>query len=131
MIGFPGELRQVFTNLIANALDALGEDGRLTVTISGTDSAFRVCVADNGPGIAPENLDKIFEPFFTTKGEKGTGVGLWVTRSIVEDLGGRIDVSSSTRPGRNGTSFTVTLPRTQGQMKDEAEPDFPQQANAG
>ncbi len=131
MIGFPGELRQVFTNLIGNAVDALGDGGHLTLTISGAGSAFRVCVADDGPGIASENLEKIFEPFFTTKGEKGTGVGLWVTRTIVEDMGGRIDVSSSTRPGRSGTSFTVTLPRAQSQMSGEAEPDFPQQANAG
>ncbi len=131
MIGFPGELRQVFTNLIGNAVDALGDGGRLTVTISGADSAFRVCVADDGPGIPSENLEKIFQPFFTTKGEKGTGVGLWVTRSIVEDMGGQIEVSSSTRPGRSGTSFTVTLPRAQGQMSREAEPDFPRQANAG
>ncbi len=131
MMGFPGELRQVFTNLIANAVDALGEGGRLSVTISGAENALRVCVADDGPGIAPEHLEKIFEPFFTTKGEKGTGVGLWVTRGIVEDMGGRIEVSSLTRPGRSGTSFTVTLPRAQGQMSGEAEPDFPRQANAG
>jgi len=122
MIGFPGELRQVFTNLIANAVDALREGGRLTVTISGADRAFHVCVADNGPGIASENLEKIFEPFFTTKGEKGTGVGLWVTRSIVEDIGGRIEVSSSTRPGRSGTSFTVTIPWEQSRANgDEAQ----------
>lgn len=130
MIGFPGELRQVFTNLIANAVDALDEDGRLTVTISGTDNAFRVSVTDNGPGIAPEHLEKVFAPFFTTKGEKGTGVGLWVTRRIVEEMGGRVDVSSSTRPGRRGTSFTVTLPRAQGQLRDAAQPDLPRQANA-
>jgi PAS domain S-box-containing protein len=131
MIGLPGELRQVFTNLIGNAVDALGDGGHLALTISAAHGGFRVCVADDGPGIPSENLEKIFEPFFTTKGEKGTGVGLWVTRSIVEDMGGQIDVSSSTRPGRSGTSFTVTLPRAQGGMSTEAEPDFPQQASAG
>jgi PAS domain S-box-containing protein len=131
MIGLPGELRQVFTNLIGNAVDALGDGGHLALTISAAIGGFRVCVADDGPGIPSENLEKIFEPFFSTKGEKGTGVGLWVTRSIVEDMGGRIDVSSSTWPGRTGTSFTVTLPRAQGQIAGEAEPDFPQQANAG
>ena len=130
MIGFPGELRQVFTNLIANAVDALGEEGRLTVSISAANDAFRVCIADNGHGISPENLEKIFEPFFTTKGEKGTGVGLWVTRSIIEEMGGRVDVSSSTRHGRSGTSFTVTLPRAQGQTTERAEPDLPRQASA-
>ena len=130
MIGFPGELRQVFTNLIANAMDALGEGGRLTITISGADRAFRVCVADDGPGIASENLEKIFEPFFTTKGEKGTGVGLWVTRSIVEDIGGRIEVSSSTRPGRSGTSFTVAIPWAQSRANGDEAKRLPR-ASAG
>ena len=119
LMGFPGELRQVFTNLIANAVDALPEEGRLTVGISEIGNSFRVTVADTGPGIAPENLEKIFEAFFTTKGEKGTGVGLWVTRGIIEDLGGRVEVSSSTRPGRSGTSFTVTLPRAQSRANGE------------
>jgi signal transduction histidine kinase len=116
MMGFPGELRQVFTNLISNAVDALGEGGHLAVTISSAGDAFRVCVADDGPGIDSQNLDKIFDAFFTTKGETGTGVGLWVTRSIVEQMGGKIEVSSSTRAGLRGTSFTVTLPRVQGQV---------------
>ncbi len=131
MIGFPGELRQVFTNLIANAVDALGEDGHLTVSISDGNNLFRVSINDDGHGIASENLEKIFEPFFTTKGEKGTGVGLWVTRSIVEEMGGRIEVSSSTRPGRSGTSFTVTLPRAQGQTMRENGLHVPRKASAG
>jgi PAS domain S-box-containing protein len=118
-MGFPGELRQVFTNLIGNAVDALGENGHLTITISDTGNSFRVTVADNGPGIAPENLEKIFEAFFTTKGEKGTGVGLWVTRGIVQEMGGSIQVSSSTQPGRSCTCFTVTLPRAQGCVNGE------------
>ena len=130
MIGFPGELRQVFTNLIANAVDALPEEGRLTVTISSANDSFHACVADNGAGIAQENLEKIFEPFFTTKGEKGTGVGLWVTRRIVEEMGGRIDVSSSTRPGRSGTSFTVTLPRAQGKTMEGTATSIQRKANA-
>jgi protein-histidine pros-kinase len=131
MIGLPGELRQVFTNLIGNAVDALGDGGHLTLTISAANGGFRVCVADDGPGIPSENLEKIFEPFFSTKGEKGTGVGLWVTRSIVEDMGGRIEVSTSTRPGSTGTSFTVTLPRAMGEISTEAEPDIPREASAG
>jgi len=130
MIGLPGELRQVFTNLIANAVDALGDGGHLTLTISGADSAFRVCVADDGRGIATEHLEKVFAPFFTTKGEKGTGVGLWVTRGIVEDMGGQIEVSSSTRPGRSGTSFTVILPSAQARANGDEEPRLPK-ASAG
>jgi len=129
MIGLPGELRQVFTNLIANAVDALGDGGHLTLTISGADSAFRVCVADDGPGIPPEHLEKVFAPFFTTKGEKGTGVGLWVTRGIVEDMRGQIEVSSSTRPGRSGTSFTITLPSDQARASDHEEPRLPKASN--
>ena len=130
MIGFPGELRQVFTNLIANALDALADGGNLTIAITPVDGSFCVCIADDGHGIPPENLEKIFEPFFSTKGEKGTGVGLWVTRNIVEDVGGRIDVSSSTRPGRSGTSFKVTLPRTQRRSNGGEEHHLPR-ASAG
>jgi PAS domain S-box-containing protein len=130
MIGFPGELRQVFTNLIANAVDALGAEGRLSVSISGVDGEFRVCVADDGPGITSENLERIFEPFFTTKGEKGTGVGLWVTRGIVEEMGGRIDVASSTRPGRSGTAFTVTLPSPQARANGDDQVRLPK-ASAG
>lgn len=128
-MGFPGELRQVFTNLIANAVDALPPEGHLTVSISETDNSFRVSVADNGPGIAPENLEKIFEAFFTTKGEKGTGIGLWVTRGIVEELGGSVDVSSSTRPGRSGTSFTVTLPRAQSRTNNSQGMRLPRASN--
>jgi len=129
MIGLPGELRQVFTNLIANAVDAMGDGGHLTLTITGADSAFRVCVADDGPGIPPEHLERVFAPFFTTKGEKGTGVGLWVTRGIVEDMRGQIEVSSSTRPGRSGTAFTITLPCAQAKANGD-EPRLPK-ASAG
>ena len=108
---FPSELRQVFTNLIANAFDAMSRGGQLRLAITGNDSGgVSVTVSDTGHGIPPENLGKIYEPFFTTKGERGTGVGLWVIRGILQKLGGRIEVRSSTEPGRSGTSFTVTLP---------------------
>ena len=130
MMGFPGELRQVFTNLIANAVDAMGDGGHLALTITSADGAFRVCVADDGPGIAPEHLEKVFAPFFTTKGEKGTGVGLWVTRGIIDDMGGRIEVSSSTRPGRSGTAFTITLPSAQARAAGDEASRLPK-ASAG
>jgi len=130
MIGFPGELRQVFTNLIANAVDAMGDGGHLVLTISSADGSFRVCVADDGPGIVPEHLEKVFAPFFTTKGEKGTGVGLWVTRGIIDDMGGQIEVSSSTRQGRTGTSFTVILPSAQARAAGDEVPRLPK-ASAG
>jgi len=114
--GFPGELRQVFSNLIINALEAMGRDGRLVVHIyptrnSGTSKdGVRVVIADTGPGIAAEVRRQIFEPFFTTKGEKGTGLGLWVTHGIVQKHGGAIQVRSSTRANNSGTVFSLVFP---------------------
>jgi signal transduction histidine kinase len=116
--GFPGELRQVFSNLVVNAIDAAGEDGRLRIRVrAGRDWArperrgVRVTVADSGPGIAPANRKRIFEPFFTTKGEKGTGLGLWVTHGIVHKHDGSIRMYSSTHPAHRGTVFSVFLPQ--------------------
>ena len=107
---YPGELRQAFTNLITNALDAIGTRGELTLTIERLpDREVVVRIADTGCGIPAENLDNIFNPFFTTKGDKGTGIGLWVTKSIVEKVGGRIEVTSSTM-GKIGTCFSIFLP---------------------
>jgi two-component system, NtrC family, sensor kinase len=107
---YPSELRQAFTNLITNALDAIGTRGELTLTIERLpDREVVVRIADSGCGIPAENLDSIFEPFFTTKGDKGTGIGLWVTKSIVEKVGGRIEVTSSTT-GKKGTCFSIFLP---------------------
>ena len=68
-----------------------------------------VRIGDSGCGIPPENMNAIFEPFFTTKGEKGTGIGLWVIKGIVEKAGGKIAVRSSTT-GKKGTCFTIFLP---------------------
>jgi PAS domain S-box-containing protein len=114
---FPGEMRQVFSNLISNALEALGEEGRLGVRVSrGHDwkgegrPGVRVTVADNGTGIARENLHRIFEPFFTTKGVNGTGLGLWITYGIIQKHGGTIHVRSRTSGPRRGTCFSVFLP---------------------
>ncbi len=113
---FPGEMRQVFTNLVGNALEAMAQGGKLFLRVSsGQDwhngrRGIRVLVADNGQGIAPANLGHLFEPFFTTKGEKGTGLGLWVTNGIVRKHNGTIRVRSSTHSGRNGTAFSVFIP---------------------
>ncbi len=115
--GFPGELRQIFSNLVANALEAVGRDGGVRVHLyrshawrRGEPEGVRVVIADSGPGIPAEHRTKLFEPFFTTKSEKGTGLGLWVARGIVQKHGGAIMVRSSTRPGRSGTVFSVFLP---------------------
>lgn len=103
-------LKQIVINIAMNALQAMEADGgRLLVESSALDSSV-VCIviADTGPGIAAGSLERIFEPYFTTKkpGE-GTGLGLFVTRTLVENAGGRIEVSSAVG---EGTRFTVTLP---------------------
>ena len=105
----PYQIRQVLINLVTNGLQAVAPGGCVTLTVTGNDTHVIAVVLDNGPGIPPENIEKIFEPFFTTKppGE-GTGLGLSVSRGIVEKLGGRIEVESKLG---TGTTFTVTLPR--------------------
>ena len=112
---YPGELRQVFSNLVLNAVEALSDSGAIAVRVRQTTGAqgrlgIRITMADNGPGIAIENLPRIFEPFFTTKGSKGTGLGLWVSQGIVHKHGGSIRVRSSVDPLRHGTCFVVFLP---------------------
>ncbi len=107
ILGFPGELNQVWTNIIDNALDAMKNGGELTVRSTSTPEQVVFAVIDNGPGIAPENLERIFDPFFTTKdvGE-GTGVGLDLVQKVVQQHHGKIDVNS--RPGR--TEFKISFP---------------------
>jgi PAS domain S-box-containing protein len=115
--GFPGELRQVFSNLIVNAIHSMPEGGRLLLHVYESSMAsdperkgVRVTVLDNGTGIPPGVRKNLFAPFYTTKGEGGTGLGLWVTRGIIEKHEGTIHFLSSVRPGRNGTAFAVFLP---------------------
>jgi PAS domain S-box-containing protein len=112
--GFPGELRQVFTNLITNAGDAAGPGGRVQVLLESSPSDSRpgaiVTISDSGPGIPPELQTKLFQPFFTTKGEQGTGLGLWVSRGIVEKHGGTIELSNSSDAAFPGAIVRVYLP---------------------
>jgi PAS domain S-box-containing protein len=105
-----GELRQVFANLVNNAVDALPKDGCLRLRVSMQGEAVRISVADNGMGITPDQRRRLFQPFFTTKGEKGTGLGLWISRAIVEKYGGRISVRSVVGATVHGTVFAVVLP---------------------
>ncbi len=107
ILGFPGELNQVWTNLIDNAIDAMKDGGELIVKTLSTPEQVTFNVIDNGPGIAPENLERIFDPFFTTKdvGE-GTGVGLDLVQKVVQMHKGKIDVNS--QPGR--TEFKISFP---------------------
>jgi PAS domain S-box-containing protein len=109
---YPNELSQVFGNLVGNALDALNPGGTLCVRTLTCHSGQRVTIADNGAGIARENLGKIFEPFFTANKDVGTGLGLWLAREIVQKHGGSIRVRSRTDAGCHGTVFMIWLPLT-------------------
>ncbi len=115
-IGLPGEMRQVFANLIGNAIEAIGKNGKIRLhAYASTDwrrgrHGLRVTVADNGPGIPAEVRDKIFDPFFTTKGEGGTGLGLWIVSGIIENNDGLLRLRTVTRDGRSGTCFSAFFP---------------------
>jgi PAS domain S-box-containing protein len=114
----PGEIRQLIANLISNSIDAVNLSGKIRVRVSdATDwsqrerKGVRLTVADSGAGIEQEFRGQLFEPFFTTKKQVGTGLGLWVCKSIVEQHRGSIRVKSSTIVGRSWTAFSVFLPR--------------------
>jgi PAS domain S-box-containing protein len=107
ILGRPAELREVLTNMILNAIDAMPEGGRLTLGTRATDDHVIVTVADTGMGIPEEVRRRIFDPFFTTKGEAGTGLGLSVSYGIVSRHGGIIRVESAEG---QGTTFTIRLP---------------------
>jgi signal transduction histidine kinase len=101
-------IKQVFLNIINNAVYAMKDGGSLTIGTAAAGEGVRVAFADSGPGIAPDILGRIFDPFFTTKPEvSGTGLGLSVSLGIVQSHGGTIDVQSEVG---KGTTFTVTLP---------------------
>jgi signal transduction histidine kinase len=108
-----GELRQVFTNLIGNAIDALPQGGRIAVSVCCGPNGNGSCVsiADNGQGIPRELRNKIFEPFVSTKRTKGTGLGLWISQGIVRKYGGHIRLRTWTAPSsKTGTVFRVCIP---------------------
>lgn len=121
--GRGGEFRQVFTNLVTNSLDALRPGGKLQVRVSRTGGGKMVCVtiADNGTGVPEAIREKIFEPFFSTKEYSGTGLGLWVSHSIVRKYGGSIRMRTSTEPGKSGTVFRVCLPPEPAQREIRVE----------
>jgi len=105
-----GELRQVISNLLMNALDASSPGKSIWIRIKPVRKWVRFTIADEGIGIPRENRDHIFEPFFTTKQTLGTGLGLWVTKEIVEKHRGKLQFKSSVDPQRSGTVFSVLLP---------------------
>jgi signal transduction histidine kinase len=123
---YAGELRQVIANLVGNSLDALGHGGRIVVRESpATDwvsgrKGVRVTVADGGHGMSAEVVRRVFEPFFSTKNDTGTGLGLWVSKEIVEKHGGSIRVRSRQKEPHRGTAFSVFLPLLDADETDAA-----------
>jgi CheY-like chemotaxis protein/anti-sigma regulatory factor (Ser/Thr protein kinase) len=109
----PGQMQQVFLNIIVNAEYAMKKargKGTLTITTEKSDDHVVISFRDDGPGISPEAKAKLFNPFFTTKGVgEGTGLGLSLSRSIILDHGGTIEVESESGQGAN---FIITLPVT-------------------
>jgi signal transduction histidine kinase len=112
--GLAGELKQAMSNLISNAADAVSENGTIRVKLvcveTAEGKAVQVMIEDDGPGIAPDHRDRIFEPFFTTKKDVGTGLGLWVTKEIINRHGGNIQVRSRDGKNSSGAVFHVVLP---------------------
>ena len=109
---YPGELRQVLINLMQNAAAAIGQDGEIFVRVRPSGAGYAITVADDGPGISEKNRAQIFNLFFTTKGEQGTGLGLWLVKSLVEKHGGKIAFKSRTieEGFSHGTVFRIWLP---------------------
>ncbi len=104
------QLEEILFNLIVNACYAMSAGGELTINSKlGTDKVI-LEIKDSGTGISPEQAKHLFEPFHTTKGDKGTGLGLYITKQLVERNGGKIEVSTN---GRRGSVFTIVLPKEQ------------------
>jgi PAS domain S-box-containing protein len=117
--GFPAELRQVFTNIITNAAEAAGQNGKIWVSVApaagqGQDGGrpepgALIQVRDSGPGISDEVKEQLFQPFFTTKGQQGTGLGLWVSRGIINKHNGNISIASDLSETSHGSVVSVFL----------------------
>jgi PAS domain S-box-containing protein len=105
------DLRQILTNIVSNACDALTPSGGIIeIEIVRHDRTASISIRDNGTGISPENLTRVFDPFFTTKEDVGTGIGLWVTKDLVDKNGGRISVQTRFLPPGFHTMFRVEFP---------------------
>jgi signal transduction histidine kinase len=132
--GFPGELKQVFLNLVCNAIEAMPEGGCLRLHVgecSGVHlqpGGVRISISDSGAGIRPEDAKMLFEPFFSTKSTKGTGLGLWISQGIIQKYEGTISFRSARMPGGNITCFSVFIPallhsqKTQSSLVADLEP---------
>jgi signal transduction histidine kinase len=103
-----GEFKQAISNLIANAIDASTDGGRIVIRTHSFGSRARITIADTGTGMSPDVRKKVFAPFFTTKQQVGTGLGLWTTKTLLEKQGGRILMRSKEN---RGTVMSIILPR--------------------
>jgi PAS domain S-box-containing protein len=124
VLGSAGELRQILSNLLANSLDACARGSTIRVEASSaldprdlSRPGVRITISDTGFGIPAKHLENIFEPFFTTKKDTGTGLGLWVSRELVEKHGGTLRVRSRTSNPFCGTVFSIFLP-TEGKLEE-------------
>jgi PAS domain S-box-containing protein len=113
----PGEMQQIFANLVANAVEAMPDSGRLTIRVrpsadwrDRTTQGMRVTLCDSGFGMDRATMNRVFEPFFTTKADTGTGLGMWVVMQLLDRHHGHVRLWSSQRPGATGTAFSVFLP---------------------
>ena len=105
-----GEMMQVISNLIANAIYAMPTGGVLSIAVNDAEDGVVLSITDTGVGIPAEVMPRIFEAFFTTGNTIGTGIGLFVARKFVEGHGGKIEVQSSIDPESHGTKITISLP---------------------
>jgi len=110
-----GEMLQVLSNVIANAVDSMqAAGGVLHIStrnlISSAGNGIQITIRDSGTGISSDHLPKVFDPFFTTKGNLGTGIGLWVAKKLVDARGGQISIASSTEKEKSGTTVTIFIP---------------------
>jgi PAS domain S-box-containing protein len=123
--GLAGEIQQLVSNIISNAIDAVPVNGTLKIAAASLKlprgESIQLKIEDDGPGIAPENLSRIFEPFFTTKKDVGTGLGLWVCKEIAARHGGSVQAHSLRENGAKGAVFTVLLPYQNQSNSDRAE----------
>jgi signal transduction histidine kinase len=116
IVGIPGEIRQLLANILNNAIDAVNHGGVIRIRVSASrrrdleTPGVQITFIDSGPGIPLPVRAKVFEPFYTTKPAVGTGLGLWICKSIVDRHAGKIQIRSNTRPGRSWTAVSVFLP---------------------
>jgi signal transduction histidine kinase len=125
--GFFGELRQVFANFIANAIDAMPNGGQLILRVreqTGPNPKLFITFADTGSGMSREGSRRMGELFYTTKGESGTGLGMWVSQQILRKYGGSLRAFSSTRTGRSGTIFRLRFSISPESVKTASDSSF-------